>query len=220
MATVTQRLSDAGFAIAKAQHAIGRDGDRYFGTIDLVSELVPGVSVAVGLRNSVDKSFPFGFIAGTRVFVCSNLAFNAELEVTRKHTKFGNERFVEAICGAINQLQVFREQEAARITRLQSSEIKVVEAESLILRSFEKGIVNVHDLPRILGEYRKPSYQEFEAPTRWNLFQAFTEILGKKPKLNPRAYAETTIALQGLIGGEASKVSASVGAEVPAANAV
>jgi hypothetical protein len=32
--------------------------------------LCPGVSLAVGIRNSWDQSFPLGFCAGARVFVC------------------------------------------------------------------------------------------------------------------------------------------------------
>lgn len=64
---VTGRLADAGFAVRKAQHAVTRSNARYFGTLDLESTLVTGVTLAVGIRNSLDKSLPLGFCAGSRV---------------------------------------------------------------------------------------------------------------------------------------------------------
>lgn len=63
-------LEASGYRVTRERLALGRDGHRFFGVLDLDSPLVPGVSLAVGVRNSTDKSFPLGFCAGNRVFVC------------------------------------------------------------------------------------------------------------------------------------------------------
>jgi hypothetical protein len=62
----------------------------------------------VGVRNSVDKSFPLGFCAGARVFICDNLAFRSELLVKRPHTINGERRFNQAIAEAVSQLSSLR----------------------------------------------------------------------------------------------------------------
>src|SRR5205823_2581486 len=95
--TVSQALTAAGFEIKAAKYALSRGDARLFSTMDLGTSLGSGVNLAVGVRNSTDKSLPLGFIAGSRVFVCDNLAFRSELLVRRKHTRFGQERFGEAI---------------------------------------------------------------------------------------------------------------------------
>lgn len=87
--TVTGTLQGAGYEIRDRKLAVARDGQRFFGTLDLATPLATGVALAVGIRNSTDKSFPLGFCAGNRVFVCDNLAFRSELLVKRKHTRFG-----------------------------------------------------------------------------------------------------------------------------------
>src|ERR1700693_3981762 len=79
--TVVESVSDllqaGGFQIQKATYAVSRQNARMFATLDLATSLCPGVSLAVGLRNSTDQSFPLGFYAGSRCFVCDNLSFTA-----------------------------------------------------------------------------------------------------------------------------------------------
>jgi hypothetical protein len=80
---VCDTLEASGYQIARERIAVVRDGHRMFGTLDLSATLVSGVTLAVGIRNSTDKSFPLGFCAGNRVFVCDNLSFRSELLVKR-----------------------------------------------------------------------------------------------------------------------------------------
>jgi hypothetical protein len=44
--------------------AVTPDDARFFGTLQLRSEIVPGVGLAVGVRNSIDRSLPIGFCCG------------------------------------------------------------------------------------------------------------------------------------------------------------
>ncbi len=48
--------------------AVTPDDARFFGTLQLQAEILPGVGMAVGIRNSADKSMPIGFCCGQSVF--------------------------------------------------------------------------------------------------------------------------------------------------------
>jgi len=202
LSVVSETLGEAGYEIEKQQLGVLRDGSRFFGTLDLRSPIADGVALAVGIRNSVDKSFPLGFCAGSRVFVCDNLAFRSELLVRRKHTIHGERDFVRRIAEAIGTLGSFREQEALRIERMRGFDLDDDRADALILRSFERGIVGARDLPRVLQQWRNPSFEEFRPRTAWALLNAFTVAMRERSKRQPEAYAAQTMRLQALLDPE------------------
>ncbi len=85
-------LDRAGFVITKSRLSVSKEGLRFFGVLDLQSHIGGTETLAIGIRNSNDKSFPIGFCCGTRTFVCDNLAFSAEIVISKKHTRFGEDR--------------------------------------------------------------------------------------------------------------------------------
>lgn len=199
LALICENLDNAGFTITKESLAVTRHGQRFFGTLDLRSELAPGVNLAVGVRNSVDQSLPLGFCAGSRVFVCDNLAFRSDLIVKRKHTKNGELRFDEAISRAVQSLPQFMAGESQRIIQMRETELNHWEADSLLLQSYERKIVSHRLLPDCIRAWREPSDPEFELRTRWSLFNAFTQALKPKVKSNPQEFALQTMKLYGLL---------------------
>lgn len=192
-------LTQSGFLIEKERLGLSESKHRFFGTLDLRSELAHGVTLAVGVRNSTDQTFPLGFCAGSRVFVCDNLAFRSELMVRRKHTLHGATRFQEAITEAIGSLPQFMAGETQRIDMMQSTEIPGERAESLILRSYEQGIVSARFLPDVIRAWREPSAPEFEPRTLWSLFNAVTQVLKPRSLSNPQAFAVQTMRLHSLM---------------------
>jgi hypothetical protein len=58
---------------------------------------------AVGIRNSHDKTFPAGLVAGTKVFCCDNLAFSGEVQISRKHTRFAERDLTHLTARAVGQ---------------------------------------------------------------------------------------------------------------------
>lgn len=80
-------LERAGLKVVAEAHALARDGDRYFGMLQLVNgHQAEDYSLVVGLRNAHDKRFPAGLVVGSGVFVCDNLAFSGEIKIARRHT--------------------------------------------------------------------------------------------------------------------------------------
>jgi hypothetical protein len=197
--TVVETLEASQYRVERTQLALARDERQFFGTLDLRSEIGNGATLAVGVRNSINKSLPIGFCAGSRVFVCDNLSFQSELLVSRKHTRFGGERFREAIAHAVGKLAQFREAEAGRITVFMNTEIDDVHAESLILRAYEQKVISHLQLPDVLKEWRQPQHTEFEPRTAWSLFNAFTEALKPIGRSSPQMFSDRTIRLHGLL---------------------
>ena len=192
-------LEQAGFRSNRTQLALSRGDSQFFGTIDLESPIVEGVSLAVGVRNSIDKSLPIAFAAGERIFICDNLAFRGEVVVARKHTRFGADRFAEAMVTAVAGLAQFQQAEAERIHTFRRTEIADTVAESLILRAYERQIVSHYMLPRVLAGWRQPAFEGFADRTLWSLENVFTGALAHVAKSNPQRFCGLTIALQGLL---------------------
>jgi hypothetical protein len=167
--------------------------------LDLGTPIATGVALAVGIRNSTDKTFPLGFCAGNRVFVCDNLAFRSELLVRRKHTLNGARNFNAAIAQAVLSLGDFKEMERSRIQAMMEHELRPEQADSLMLRSYEKGIISSLVLPRIIKEWREPSYEEFAPRTVWSLLNAFTTVLADRALKQPSQFAVQTIRLNALL---------------------
>ncbi len=196
---VRSTLQEIGYEIRNERLGLSREGARFFGTLDLGTPIATGVTLAVGIRNSVDKSFPLGFCAGNRVFVCDNLAFRSELLVRRKHTVNGERNFVKAIASAVAALNQFRETEWDRIRRFRETRLQDDQADALILRAYERGIVGARELPKVLHEWRNPPFDEFQPRTAWSLMNAFTGAIRKRAVLQPAQFAVQTMRLNGLL---------------------
>jgi len=133
------------------------------------------------------------------VFVCDNLAFRAELMVRRKHTLNGERNFGNAIANAVTALQQFKETEQERIHLLMHTELRPEQADSMILRAFEKGLLSTLHLPKVIEEWRRPSFEEFQPRTTWSLLNAFTTVLKDRAQKNPSMFAVQTMRLNALL---------------------
>jgi hypothetical protein len=197
---VLETVDQASFAVEKMRLAVSRHGAQFFGTLDLRSPIADGVSLAVGVRNSINQTLPLGFVAGTRVFVCDNLAFRAELIVKRKHTVNGGIRFREAITRAVGELEAFRAVEARRVERMRTTQLTNTEAESLILRAcYERRIVSHRLVPAVIRGWNTPGHDDFRARTTWSLYNAFTGALADRARTNPQKHAAVTMRLAALL---------------------
>lgn len=200
---VRETLTGAGYLIRAEKYALARNDQRFFGILDLATPLVSGVSLSVGVRNSTDKSFPLGFAAGSRVFVCDNLAFRAELLVRRKHTRNGLKLFGQSIAEAVTSLASFRDAEASRIRRLADLELSPASASHLILSAFRRGIISSLQIADVCKEWEEPRHEDFKPRTAWSLFNAFTEIIRNRAITSPQTFVAQTIRLNGLMLPEA-----------------
>ncbi len=200
--TALATLREAGYSIAKTRLGISADQARFFGTLDVATELTPDgiVTLAVGIRNSIDKTFPMGFCAGSRVFVCDNLAFRSDLMVRRKHSPNGVAHFSADIATAVVNLTSFKEAETARIAAMTVADMSNEHADSLILQAaVDRGIIPLRLIPRVVREWREPRHELFQARTAWSLFNAFTSTLATLQGTNPAELARRTMRLSAML---------------------
>ena len=195
-------LERNGFSVKNTQLALSGNDARFFGTLDLSSDVCDGVGLCVGIRNSVDKSFPIGFCCGERVFVCDNLAFSSQIEVARKHTRNAEEQFITGVESAVLGLHGYQIFAAKRVEGLQETVLKPERADSIILRAYRKDIVGARLLPRLCEEWEKPGHEEFQARTAWSLLNCFTEVLKDRQLAQPSEAAVQTIRFHRLLQEE------------------
>ena len=208
-----ENLRNAGFEPTHQRYALSRGDMRFFSVIELDSALAKDISLAVAISSAHDRSLPYRFIAGGRTLCCDNLMMSSDMSmgtVRRKHTRNGEFRMAEAVSKAVKALPQFAQTESARIAEAQRTIVTDTEAESLILRALERDIISVRYPVAILREFRSPSYEEFSAngKTLHRLEQAFTTCLGDLAKASPQRYAQATIAIQGLLTGQAPAAEA------------
>jgi len=201
----TKALNDAGYAIRKQKLGLARNDARFWGTLVLESQVVHGVSLAVALASSLDKSTSLRWGYGHNVMICDNGAWVVEQSIARKHTTNGVTRYQEAISKAVTELGQYREVEGERIKRLAAWQIDDTTAESLLLRCYEAKLLSPQTLPTAIAQWRRPEYPDFEPRTAWSLYNAVTYALNDRAKTNPQAHAHATIRLNGVLALPASE---------------
>ena len=127
---------------------------------------------AVGIRNSHDKTFPAGLVAGTKVFCCDNLAFSGEVQISRKHTRFAERDLSHLTARAVGQLGSRLRNLDERILTYNETRIDDQRAHDIVIRALDAGAITTIQVPEVLGEWRRPSHPEFLPRTAWSLFNA------------------------------------------------
>lgn len=196
--TVQGALRSVGMEVGDSTHALARNGDRYFGLMEVRQ---PGIETedyafVLGLRNSHDKSFPAGMVAGSSVFCCDNLAFSGEVKVARKHTYYINRDLPMLVGRAVGQLAGMWRKQDERFTLYKEREVSDSEVHDLVIRACDLGAIPNQTIPKVLSEWRKPSHEEFRPRTVWSLFNSFTEAYKGS---NVMELPKRTVTLHGLM---------------------
>jgi len=193
--SVKGALVSSGANIVKEEHALYRDGARYFGLLHL-SENNDGGNTVIGIRNSHDKTFPAGLSLGNHVFVCDNLSFSGDVTVARKHTRFIGRDLDRLIYFAVGKLADLRQKQLIRFAAYKGRELSDLEAHDLIIRALLAHIISGEAVTKVVGEWRKPAHDEFAPRNVWSLFNDFTEVL---KGIAPQAAVRRTMTLHGLL---------------------
>ena len=175
---VEAHLAGSGYEVEAATHALSHGGDRYFGLLQVrppVRKPTDYVWV-VGLRNSHDKSYPAGLVAGTRVLVCDNLAFTGEVQLSRKHTRHAVRDLRHLTARAVGKLGDRFRLLDRRFAAYRDEPMADWAAHDIVVRASDCRAITPSQIPHVLREWRRPRHPEFEPRTAWSLFNAFTEV--------------------------------------------
>ena len=195
--TVQKTLATTNLRIGTQAHSLSHEGQRYFGLMEVhAQKLSEDYCWVLGLRNSHDKTFPAGIVAGASVFICDNLSFSGEIKFARKHTRFIVRDLPQLVERSIGLLMTKWHDQDKRIAAYKEAEITDTDAHDLIIRSVDVGVCSNRLIPPVLHEWREPKHDAFEGRNVWSLFNAFTESLkdGNLAELPKR-----TEALHGLL---------------------
>lgn len=191
-----EKLSSAGFMIKSERWTLSAKDQLLFGVVDLNLPLARwdepggGVTVSVGIRSSYNKQLPFGIVAGSRVFVCSNLAFAGELTYKRKHTRHGYDTFLHQLDDAILKLPQYQAAESERIQSWMNYELTDDQCNTLLLTLFEHKVIGMRQFHPIMDEFRNPTYEDFQGKTTvWNFFNRITTAMRNRENARPLTYA-------------------------------
>jgi len=209
---VETQLVDAGFDILGQSHALSHNAHRYFGVLEVAireegaqyQDLTNREHAwVVGLRNSHDKRFPAGLVAGTRVFVCDNLAFSGVIEFRRKHTRFARRDLRQLTVRAVGQLGSHLHHFDTRIDAYRELRVSDSRAHDLVVRATDCRAIVPSQIPEVLRHWREPEHEAFRPRNGWSLFNAFTEVF---KTTNPHTAIVRCEALHGLFDGAAGVV--------------
>jgi len=195
--TVQRTLSTTKLKIGTQAHSLTHDGARYFGLMEVHSrKSSEDYCWVLGLRNSHDKMFPAGIVAGASVFVCDNLSFSGDVKFARKHTVHINRDLPQLVERSIGQLMSKRHHQDKRIEAYKERGISDEAAHDLMIRSVDVGVCANSYIPDVLHEWRNPQHQVFGQRNVWSLFNCFTEALKQG---NLAELPKRTEALHGLL---------------------
>jgi uncharacterized protein DUF932 len=172
---IVQALAYRKVDVVSEEYAVSSDGMRIFGALAVNIEH-DGIRLAVSFRNSHDKSFSLGLIAGYRVFCCDNLAFHGDfVAIARKHSK--NLDIVETMAIGIDRIQRKFDEAVSQVNVWKGYELPDVQAKAILCDAFVAG--ELEDVPKHLARqvhkyYFDPEFDEFKPRTLWSLSNAFT----------------------------------------------
>lgn len=198
--TVTGQLEQHGLRVVSEAHALARDGQRYFGLLEVANgKAATDYGTVLGLRNSHDQSFPAALVVGSGVFVCDNLAFSGEIKIGRKHTRNIERDLPQLTSTALGRLGELRVQQDQRIENYKNTVIPDELANHIILTLFRAQALNSQRIKTVIREWDRPKHKEFaeDGKTVWRLFNAFTEAYKGRLDILPR----NTQILHGVLDG-------------------
>jgi len=166
-------INAVGLEIVDTEYVLAREGMQMFGVWNLATGN-DELCWSVGIRNSMDKSMALGITAGTRVFVCENLAFDGEFVALRKHTKgltldeleFMAYRAIRCLVGRLTKFQAWHE-------GLKQYELAEANAKVLLVELIAQSVIPASWFPRFYELYFGSAYDH----TLWGFHESVTNVL-------------------------------------------
>src|SRR5712692_4815346 len=160
-----------GLRVESSAFALAREGSQMFGVLTCVNgKPSADYALAIGLRNSYDRSLSVGLVAGTRVFCCDNLAFSGEVRMQRKHTVHVFRDLPDLIYRMLSQVSSMRGRIDGEIAAMKVRELPPAHAHHLMVEAVKANVLPASRLPKVIEAWEEPRHVEFTPRTAWSLF--------------------------------------------------
>lgn len=164
----------------KGLYALSVDGQRMFGLHTYGSD-TSNLSLAIGFRNSYNKSLSVGVAIGACVLVCDNLAFRGDITVLRKHTSNIFQDLELMILRVMYHADDNFDKLHASVQTMQSVEFDDDKAYQMLGLLFGRGVLSSRQLSVAKREWLVPRFEEFMPRNAWTLHNAATAALKSTP---------------------------------------
>ncbi|OGV68089.1 MAG: hypothetical protein A2283_18805 [Lentisphaerae bacterium RIFOXYA12_FULL_48_11] len=169
----TDMFTPKGYVFVKGEYATARDGQRVFGVLQFKNGITD-MGMAVGFRNSYDRSMSAGVVIGAQVFVCDNMCFRGEITVMRKHTKNIIEglqtELVAAIYSSVGNFELIH----TELERLKTVEISDEFGFRTLGSLAGNEVLTPTELNEAFRQWKEPQYESFKPRTAYSLYNAVT----------------------------------------------
>jgi hypothetical protein len=219
---VGKACSVRGLTVERKEYGLGSGGATMFATWQVAQaeagRFIPalkedGRTLAIGIRNSMNKALSVGLCAGERVFVCDNLAFSSDVVVFRRHTGALSVEELDVMADvAVDEVMVHYQGFIRWQEELGRKELRVNDMAFLIRAVIHLGIVPDGERKRMECWMGDPSYaprhdgRAAYPATLAGFYGAATEVLGKRKRLSPLGYFERNGELNTFMEGVAPRI--------------
>ena len=172
-------IATAGLEITQEEHALARNGLRYFGGFALKGKGIEGDDrqLVLGLRNAHDKSFAASVCIGNQMMVCENLCFSSDVKLARRHTKNIVQDLPRVLSSAISRVVSHWADMGKRIDAYKSVEVPKANAADMVIDLVDAKAFPARDVYKAVKEFEAPRHEEFKGGTLWTLYNGITENL-------------------------------------------
>lgn len=191
----------------RTQLALGAKGHALFGVMDLQKVGVEATGergVSFGFRSSTNSSLAIKAVAGTRVFVCDNLALSGDMIAFLKKSTIGLD-FKDMIAHGFDQFAEHVTVMDLHIAELGATALSDGEAKQRIFDVFNAGIMPVRLFDDVARIYFQPTEDmtDVQPRTLWGLHNAFTRAARD---LGPGRLFNATVQLGRMFGMTADRL--------------
>lgn len=166
-----------GLSIRKEEYGLSRKDQQMFGVMTLETGNNDN-GLAIGLRNSYDKSLSVGLSSGAQVFVCDNLCFSGSgMVVLRKHTLNVWRDIALSVDKALRESEQAYVKMNDQLIDMQAKPVNLDQGYEIIGRALGYEILKPQQATVALGDWREPRHEEFSERNMYSLYNCFTEGL-------------------------------------------
>jgi hypothetical protein len=154
---------------------LNKNGNQMFGVIAFRGIDDPDFGIAMGLRNSYNKSLAQALAAGLNVFACDNLAFSgSDVRVLRKNTTRAWPDFKEMVDTVLLTAPTAADNLKTQMREMMEVEVARERGWEILGRALGEGVLRPTAVNAAVRQWNDPP-EHFADRTAYNLYQAMTE---------------------------------------------
>ncbi len=167
------------YDLESEEYGMSKDGRQMFGLLTLdTGDNDQGM--AIGIRQSYNRSLALGIVVGAQVFVCDNLMFSGNaFKVVRKNTTNVWSDFRTLVNAQVMASQAHYETMQWETHGMKSIPVSEERGHELLGRALGAKVLTPTQATVAFGDWREARHEEFAPRNLWSLYNCMTEGLKK-----------------------------------------